>query len=173
MAESAYRYPFAVRWLHWLGAILVLVAYLTGESAEQEELASGAVNWHVLAGLGLLLLFLPRLLAKFWIRKPAVLQSSAAEVWMARTIQLALLLFVLVEPLLGVFAVWAEGQPLLIPLTSWQLPALLDFGPGAGETLEELHETVGNVFYAVIGLQVLAAFWHHFRRRDGVLRRML
>ena len=46
-------------------------------------------------------------------------------------------------------------------------------GAGAGELLEELHETVGNIFYAVIGVHVLASLWHHFVRRDAILRRML
>lgn len=174
MAESAYRYPLAVRWIHWLGAILVAVAYFTGESAEElEEVGTDAVNWHVLAGLGLLLLFVPRLLARLWVRRPPMPPSSVAGIWMARTVHLALLLFVVVEPLLGVLMVWAQGQSLAVPLTSWQLPPLVALGEGWEETLEELHETVGNVFYAVIALHVLAALWHHFIRHDDVLRRML
>jgi cytochrome b561 len=32
---------------------------------------------------------------------------------------------------------------------------------------------VGTIFYAIIGVHVLASFWHHFVRRDAVLRRML
>jgi cytochrome b561 len=35
-----------------------------------------------------------------------------------------------------------------------------------------VHGTVGNVFYAVIAVHALAALWHQFVRRDGVLRRM-
>ena len=49
---------------------------------------------------------------------------------------------------------------------------LVVLGEAWAETLEEAHETVGNVFYAVIALHTLAALWHQFVRRDGVLRRM-
>ena len=98
--------------------------------------------------------------------------SSTAARWTARAVQLSLLLFIVVEPLLGVLMAWAEGNAMPIPLTSWDLPALLVLG-GWEDTLEELHEDIGNLFYAVIGLHVLASLWHHFVRRDDVLRRML
>lgn len=174
MADDPYRYPAAVRWIHWLAAALVAVAYLTSESAEDlEELAAGAVNWHVLAGLGLMLLFVPRVIAHVWIRTPPPAGSSVAARWMARAVHLSLLLFIVVEPLLGVLMVWAEGSSVPIPLTSWDLPPLLVLGEGWEDTLEDLHEDIGNIFYAVIGLHVLASLWHHFVRRDDVLRRML
>lgn len=174
MTDRPYRYPAAVRWIHWLAAALVAVAYLTSESAEElEELAAGAVNWHVLSGLVLMLLFIPRLVAYLWIRRPPPTASSVAATLMSRAVQISLLLFVVVEPLLGVLMVWAEGHSLPIPLTSWDLPPLLALGEGWGDTLEDLHEDIGNVFYAVIGLHVLASLWHHFVRRDDVLRRML
>ena len=173
MADRPHRYPAAVRWMHWLAAVLVAVAYLTSESAEDlEELTAGAVNWHVLAGLGLMLLFVPRVMAHVWIRMPPPAGSSAAAKWMARAVHLSLLLFIVVEPLLGLLMVWAEGSPVPIPLTSWNLPPLLVLGEGWEDTMEDLHEDVGNIFYAVIGLHVLASLWHHFARRDDVLRRM-
>jgi len=36
-----------------------------------------------------------------------------------------------------------------------------------------MHGTVGDVFYWVIGLHIVAALWHHLMRRDDTLRRML
>lgn len=166
---TSFRYPGPVRWIHWLSVVLVAIAYLTAESAE--DLEDGGGQWHVLAGLVLLLMFLPRLLARLTAnRAPA--PASALETWSARLVHLALLLFVVVQPLLGVLMVWAEGQALPVPFTAWQLPPLVVLGQAWAETLEELHETVGNVFYAVIALHALAALWHQFVRRDGVLRRM-
>ena len=170
MATSIpFRYSVAVRWTHWLSVILVAIAYLTGESAE--DLRGGGGQWHVFAGLALLLLFVPRVLARLASQHPPV-PASAFEAWSARLVHVALLLFVVVEPLLGVLSVWAEGDALPVPFTSWQIPPLVVPGDAWGEVLEELHETVGNVFYAVIALHALAALWHQFIRRDGVLRRM-
>ncbi|WP_159015606.1 cytochrome b [Cognatiluteimonas profundi] len=170
MATSVpFRYPVIVRWIHWLSVALVAIAYLTAESAE--DLGGGGGQWHVLAGLALLLLFVPRLLARLG-GQHAPVPASAFEAWSARLVHIALLLFVVVEPLLGVLMVWAEGDPLPVPFTAWQIPPLIVLGEASGETLEELHGTVGNVFYAVIALHALAALWHQFVRRDGVLRRM-
>ncbi|MCM2337044.1 MAG: cytochrome b [Pseudomonas sp.] len=171
MATSIpFRYSAPVRWIHWLTVLLVATAYLTSESAE--ELGDGGGGqWHVFAGLALLLVFVPRLVARLASTHPPA-PVSRVEAWSARLAHVALLLFVFVQPLLGVLLVWAEGEGVPVPFTGLQLPPLLVLGEAWGESLEEVHETVGNVFYAVIALHALAALWHQFVRRDGVLRRM-
>lgn len=175
MIVESTRYPALVRWVHWSSVLLVLLAYLTGDAAEELQ-AGGAGQWHVLAGLLLLLLFLPRLagyaLRRRGIPTPIPEGGRAARI-AAATIHLALLLFVVVQPMLGILSLWAEDKAVPIPFTGFALQSMLAIGAGAGETLEELHETVGNVFYAVIAIHVFASLWHHFVRRDNVLRRML
>ena len=169
------RYPALVRWVHWSSVLLVLLAYLTGDAAEDVQ-SGGAGQWHVLSGLLLLLLFVPRLVGYALRRRgvpvPAQETGRAARI-AATTIHMALLLFVVVQPLLGILSLWAEGKALPIPFTAWAVPPMVSFGAGAGPALEDLHETLGNVFYAIIGIHVLASLWHHFVRRDAVLRRML
>lgn len=163
------RLPASLRTLHWLGVLFVLVGYLTGESMEDEAAASAA--WHVLSGAGLLLLVVPRL----WVhRRHRRELASAGAGWPERAARLgqwALLAFICVQPLLGVLALWSEGEAVPVPFTSWALAS--PFAGGFGDWPEELHETLGNLFYLVIGLHVAAALWHHFRLRDEVLRRML
>lgn len=169
-AVQRFRYPFAVRWIHWLGVAAITTAYLTGESAEDLTESGAGTNWHVLAGIGLVLLFVPRLVARLSVRRRPF--APGAEKWVAHTLQLALVLFMVVQPLLGVLAIWAEGQSLAIPFTGLQLAPMVQL-KGWGHSLEEMHETVGNVFYGVIAIHVLAALWHQFVRRDGTLQRML
>ena len=165
-----FRYPFAVRWIHWLGVAAIATAYLTSESAEDLMESGSGTNWHVVAGIGLVLLFVPRLLARLSVRRRP--HTSGTEKWVAGTLQLALLLFMVVQPLLGVLAVWAEGHSLPIPFTNLQLAPLVQLN-GWGQALEGAHETVGNIFYGVIAIHVLAALWHQFVRRDGLMQRML
>jgi superoxide oxidase len=175
MILESTRYPALVRWVHWTSVLLVLLAYLTSEAAEERQ-DGGAGEWHVLAGLLLLILFVPRLIGYVLRRRGVPLPGPGggpAVRIAAAMVHLALLLFVVVEPLLGIMALWAEGHAMPVPFTPWAVPPLLAMGAGAGALLEELHEVVGNIFYAVIGVHALASLWHHFVRRDGILGRML
>ena len=167
---KAYRYPPVVRVAHWLGVAAIATAYLTGESAEDLAEASPGGSWHVLAGIGLLLLFVPRVIARVSLRERP--PAAGPERWMAATLQLALLLFTVVQPMLGVLTVWSGGDPLPIPFTGMSVPPLVQLH-GWEHALGEIHETVGNVFYGVIAIHALAALWHQYVRRDGVLARML
>lgn len=172
MNVESTRYPALVRCIHWTSAGLVLLAYLTSESAEA---ASGA-NWHIFAGLLLLLLFplhlvalrLKRRASSSW-QKP----TRQAERLAAISIHGALFLFLVVQPVLGVLSLWGTGEPLPIPFTAVSVSSPLALDGAAGHTLEEMHEAVGTFFYAIIALHVLAALWHQFVRRDAMLRRML
>lgn len=170
-AVLQYRYPLALRWSHWLSVALIAIAYVSAESAEGRD--GSEVNWHVLAGLGVLLMLLPRLAARLWVHGSPHSPSSPIEKVVAHTVHLALLLFMAVQPLIGLLITWADGDPLTVPLLGVEIPPLLIVGEAREEALEELHEVVGNAFYGVIGLHVLAALWHQFVRRDDVLRRML
>ena len=73
----------------------------------------------------------------------------------------------------GLATAWIDGKTLYLPFTQVALPALLPTDPDLGHQLEELHGTIGEIFYWVIGLHILAALYHHFVRRDDALRRML
>jgi cytochrome b561 len=39
--------------------------------------------------------------------------------------------------------------------------------------LKEIHETIGNIGYFLVGAHALAALFHHFITRDDTLTRML
>lgn len=175
MALASMRHPALVRWVHWTSVLLVVAAYVTSEAAE-EAANGGPGQWHLLAGLLLLVLFVPRLAGYILRRRdgtqPVPDGGRAARI-AAATIHIALLLFVVVQPLLGILALWGQGQALPLPFTPWAVPPLLTIGDAAGEWFEEMHEAVGSVFYAVIAIHVLASLWHHFIRRDSILRRML
>lgn len=169
------KYAWPVRAIHWVAAALVLLAYATGELSEEiAEGESTGPDWHVFAGVSLLLLFVPRLLARMFTSVPPVAPPPPAwSAILSRLVLIALLAFVAVQPVLGVLSVWAEGRALEIPFIGASIPPMIALGEGAGDRLEDAHEALGNAFYAVIALHALAALWHHVLRRDNALRRML
>jgi cytochrome b561 len=102
--------------------------------------------------------------------------TPALPAWQAlpaKVLHLALYAFIVVMPLLGLATAWTDGKVLLIPFTDLAVPALLAPDKGLAHQLEDLHGTIGEIFYWVIGLHVLAALYHHWWRRDDTLRRML
>lgn len=180
MSTPRMHYSLSLRIIHWLTVVAILAAYLSSELGEGDEeggaIAAGtqAVNWHYIAGVVVLLLVVPRLVLRIYRRTPPIVPAQDAFTAMtARIVHLALYMFLIVEPLLGWLQVSYGGEQIVLPWLGWHLPALVHPNPQAKEMAEELHELIGNIFYAVIGLHVVAALWHHFIRRDNTLKRML
>ncbi len=172
------KYLPSQRWLHWLMAVLVLVVYLAitqrGVFPRGSDGRALMMQAHFWTGLLLFALVWWRL----WLRKrhpaPAAVPAlPRAQKIAGASLHVALYLFFIVMPLLGLATAWTDGKQLLLPLTATPLPALLAPDRTLAHTLQDLHETIGTIFYWVIGLHVAAALYHHFIRRDTVLVRML
>ncbi|HSR65432.1 MAG TPA: cytochrome b [Xanthomonadaceae bacterium] len=172
------RYRPALRRLHWLVALLVLAVYLLVEQRGLFPRGSGGraamMQGHFWVGLAILVLALWRLGLRARSTVPPI--TPALPTWQSvpsKVLHLALYLFLVAMPLLGLATAWSDGKVLLVPFTGVALPALLPENESLAHTLEELHETIGELFYWVIGAHVAAALWHHWGRRDDTLRRML
>lgn len=166
------------RRLHWLIAILVALAYLfieqRGLFARGTPARAAMVQSHFWTGLAVLLLSAWRIGLRWGRGVPAIVPTPAAwQAWSARLLHLSLYAFLVVMPLLGLATAWTDGKMLYLPFSDIVLPALLAPDPALAEQLEELHGSIGEFFYWVIGLHVLAALYHHWVRRDDTLRRML
>ncbi|NCT66058.1 MAG: cytochrome b [Rhodanobacteraceae bacterium] len=173
---STVRYAAGLRHLHWLIALLIVVAlvlielkgWLPRGSAER-----AAVKWaHTQFGLAVLLLMLPRMLVRLRASVPPI--SPAPPRWqdgLGKLIHLALYLLAFAVPLLGVAMMVAAGKPW--DLLGLPLPTLATPDEGLVKNLEELHETTGNVLMWLAIAHAAAALYHHFVQRDDTLRRML
>lgn len=172
------RYAPVLRRLHWLMALLVLAAYLLIEQRGLFPRGSSGraamMQGHFWAGISVFVLVWWRLLARRRFGAPAVTPAlDRATALAARLIHLALYAFFIVMPLLGLATAWSDGKQVMIPFAGVALPALLPENEALAHQLEDLHGAIGEAFYWVIGLHVLAAIWHHAFRRDDTLRRML
>lgn len=174
---SASRYSRGQRWLHWGMAGLVVVAYAAIEfrgGFERGTLARTLmVQTHFWAGLSVLALVLPRVLLRIRRGAPPITPALPAwQAWPARLLHLALYAFLLVQPALGLATAWTDGKEVMLPIANAVLPALLAPDEALAHSLEDLHGTIGEVFYWVIGLHIAASLYHHLLRRDDTLRRM-
>lgn len=179
MDQKITHYSRTARYTHWLTVLAIVLAYLLvdlgdGEGAEDSSSPSWMLQGHYLAGLAVLALLVPRILVRLRSPAPPIIPAPKAVISLvAHSLHLALYAFLLVQPVLGILQVNYAGQLVSLPWVDWSLPAVVGPDHAAHELVGEIHETIGEIFYWVIGAHILAALWHHFLVRDNTLRRML
>lgn len=112
-----------------------------------------------------------RLVTRLGGTTPAIV--PAPEAWEQRLAAIGhflLYVFMIGTPLLGWLTVSAQGEP--VAFMGWQLPLLLTKSEPIARQLKDVHETTANVGYALIGVHVVAALFHHYVRRDNTLALM-
>ncbi|HOV19189.1 MAG TPA: cytochrome b [Ottowia sp.] len=162
--------------VHWLTLLLLIAVYALIELRGIYPKGSAAHDlmktWHFMLGLTVFALVLVRLPLRLALHAPPI--TPALPAWqdhLAHAMHWALYGFLLVMPLLGWLTLSAKGQP--IPFFGLELPALIGPDKATAKNLEDIHELIGNVGYALIGLHAAAALWHHYVTRDDTLERML
>jgi cytochrome b561 len=175
-APSVRRYPALSIGLHWLSALAVVTAFAvawTRAALDEPGPRASLMALHQCAGILVLALLLVRVgtrLATFRAMAPSSLPRLMR--WAAAATHLALYALLLAQPLLGWALTNAHGHDVRLPGLP-PLPALVAADPDLADTLDSLHVGVAWVLAGGIVLHVLAALFHHFVRRDDVLRAML
>ncbi len=172
------RYSSKARWLHWLMAVLIVLAYTLilsrSEFGKGSELRMFVVQSHFWVGLLILALAFFRVAERRRHTPPGITPPLEGLLRTAATLSHYLLYaFLFAQPLLGLFTVLIEKGALPIPLTQLLIPSPFPVSDRFAESLEDLHKLLGSIFYYVIGLHVIAAIWHHFVRKDNTLKRMV
>ena len=173
---TAHRYACWTRRLHWLIAFAVAAALILIETRGWFERGSAlrdGIKWgHMQFGIAVLLLLVPRFVARLRDPRPAVFPPPPP--WqdaLGRLVHGALYLLLLAVPLLGVAMMATSGKPwdfLGLPLQGLAAP-----DTALSEDLEGLHETAGDVLMWLAIAHAVAGLAHHFLLRDNTLRRML
>ncbi|WP_458072128.1 cytochrome b [Rhodanobacter sp. BL-MT-08] len=176
--ESRSRYTAAARYLHWTVFALVLLAYVFINVCDffpkGSVLRTNIKAAHFTAGIAVLLLMLPRVMVRLRRGAPPIAPAlpHAIDVF-GKLTHLALYAFLVVQPILGIVTLQVGGKTVtLFGVTL--LPSFVGTPNSAlSHQLEDIHGTIGTIFYYVIGLHIAAALWHHFGRRDNTLKRIL
>jgi cytochrome b561 len=161
---------------HWLTLALLIGVYALIELRGIFPKGSGPheamKTWHFMLGLTVLGLVFIRLGLRLVFRAPPITPEPPTWLqFLATAMYVTLYVFLIVMPLLGWLTLSAKGKP--IPFFGLQWPALIAPDKALGESLEEIHETIGTIGYYLIGLHASAALFHHYFMRDNTLLRML
>lgn len=175
MRTSDAGYRPAAKLLHWLIALLVtaqfVVAFLMPHIGRNTK-PGGLVSLHFSLGVAIVAVMLVRWIHR--LRFPVPLEVPGApswERWAAHWMHIAIYLLLLVGPWLG----WASASAHNLPVTLFGLPLPALAAPKARWALQagDVHTWAMWALLALVTLHAVAALYHYFVRRDGVLQRML
>jgi cytochrome b561 len=163
------RYSKLMLTFHWLTAALVILAYLTSEGGA--GVRADPPLTHIILGLSVLLLTLPRLLGRLVGGVPPPLESTPVRMTRLARIGHGTLYFLLIAvPITGWLTVSRLG--LSIELLGFHLPSLTASVQGDPGPIANLHQVGGNLLLIIAGFHAAVALWHFFRLRDRTLQRM-
>src|SRR5580704_9781721 len=170
---SMARYGGAAMAFHWTAAVLIVVVGTLGllHDSWPRRTQSFWINIHVMIGLVLFALIIARL----WWRithRPPDLPPHVGEFSrrLSHPVHLLLYFLLLIIPIFGIVTFIYHGRIFDFGLFK------VDFGVKRNRAIfgptEDIHGYLAYALFALAGLHALAALWHHFVRRDGVLLRM-
>ena len=174
--RPAERYGRIAQLLHWLTAILVLVAFVYGPGGPEQRVYDPARDFdrhlHETLGSCVFALTLLRIVWRRFDTRPAPQPAGAAMALAARAMQAGLYLLLLAVPLTAVAGAWLQGHALAW-LGGIEIAPPLAESHALGTTLAALHGWLGDAIVWLAGLHALAALYHHVLLKDGVLTSML
>jgi cytochrome b561 len=166
------RYGAIAVTIHWLTAIIIILALASGFQAGNAIDAADKVGFlrlHIPAAIIVLLLTLFRIVWWwFFDRKPVPVTGS--PLWqerLARVVHIALYIVILGMITSGIGMIVLSGAgPNIFAGSVAPLPDFHDFPPRVP------HGLGANLLLALLAAHVGAALYHHFIRGDGLLWRM-
>lgn len=175
-ASAGPRHPAATVAIHWItvAAIVVAVAVMFVRDAVEDRLWR-QILLETHRQLGLLVLIAAG--ARIAIRLRKGLSDLAPDMaallrWAAKVAHFVMYGVLIALPLLGWALTSAHGISLKF-LGSIPLPKVLSADSELADTLTDYHVWLAWALLGLVVAHVSAAVWHHFVRKDGVLRAML
>lgn len=178
MSSTSDRYDRLTIALHWtigIGIILIAAAELIrGEFPKGSAMREGLKAIHNPAGTVVFVLVLLRIAWRFADQRPHGRPGAARwEAMAARAMHMAMYVMMIAIPLLGILFTFARGRSIDFGPFQVALPLQNVIPKAAMKVMRELHEFTGTAVLGLALVHALAALWHHYLRKDGVLLRML
>lgn len=174
---STHRYDPFSQSLHWITALVVIVAYAIGlgrEALPKGDVRTALLSLHMSLGMLVMALTFVRITWRLTFARPLEVRPrpvNPAEI-AAKLAHLGLYASMLAIPMIGLLSAWLKGR--LVSFFGLVLvPSPFALNPGFAKGLENAHELSGHLMMALAGLHAVAAIGHQFILRDGTLSRML
>lgn len=176
LKNSSTSYGSVAQFLHWLIALLVIGMLVMGyfmDDISDKAMKGQVFNAHKVIGVTILVLALLRAGWALINIKPALpFQTPLWQRWAVHLTHLGLYLGIIIMPLSGLIGAVSAGRPPHIGSLEIRLPIPQDKNT-AEFMFESIHEPLAIILILLITVHVAAALYHHFIKRDDILRRML
>lgn len=161
--------------LHWLIAILIIIAFVLGNIMVDMRISPAKLqyySYHKWLGVTVLGFVALRLISRLLSKAPPYpANMGKVQTHIANGTHILLYVLMFAVPLSGYFYTLAAGYP-VVYLGLFELPVLIGPNPEIKGSLKELHEILNNIMLVLVLLHVAAALKHHFYDKDGLLHRM-
>ncbi|WMJ71223.1 cytochrome b [Stenotrophomonas sp. 24(2023)] len=173
-AQTPSTFTALARALHWLMAVLIVAMLFIGVAMVSSIAARPAlIDLHRPLGIAILVLAILRLAYRLQHRPPALPADLPRwQVAAAHASHVLLYALMLAMPLIGWAMLSAGGYPIVLS-AGLQLPAIAPHDAALYAWLRSAHGWLAYLLFAVVMAHLGAALFHHWVRRDGVLRSML
>lgn len=167
---------------HWVTAIMVVAAFVLGPEHFGRLLRSGVdlgtqndLVWHETLGMAI---FVTTLLRLVWVVLRPTTPRVAMAAWMrwvSNAVHVGLWALMLALPLTALLTLGTEGAPLTLlgGVRVQELPFLANASWADFADWGEVHQFLGDAIIWLAGAHAVAALFHHFKLKDGVLASML
>src|SRR6185369_2437483 len=175
-AQSRARYSAIAQALHWVTAVLVLVAFIYGPGGSEQRAYSPARDFdrqlHETLGLCVFALVVMRVFWRTVDTRPGYPQSPRWMVVAAKAMHGALYVLLFALPITAIAGAWLEGHSLTL-LAGVEISPRLGLSHDMGVEIAALHTWLGDAILWLAGFHALAALYHHIMLKDDVLASML
>jgi cytochrome b561 len=166
------RYGAVAQSLHWMTAILVLIAFIYGPGGSEQRVYSAAKDadrqLHETLGLCVLVLTTLRLAWRLVDARPDPPEVARWLGMLSTFVRWLLYALLFAVPLTAISGAWLEGHPLTL-LGGIEIAGPVSAQHDTGARIANLHTWLGDTILWVAGFHALAGIVHHFVFRDSVL----
>lgn len=174
--NSYERYGAIHQLLHWVMGLSIIGLLAMGHFFKEAKAYLGEEQTYFLhKSLGITMLFLVafRIFWRFMNHEPNMPRTMGGfQIFLARLVHLLLYFGMIVMPLAG----WVMSNAAGYPVSLWgyyTLPVIVEKSKELGELAHEIHSLGGWAMIGAVSIHFLAALFHQFVQRDGLLLRML
>lgn len=173
--NTAERFGILTKFLHWSIAILFFVEYFLVYRREYFPKDSPEKLQYILLhkSFGVLILMLA-LLFIVWGHvgtRPVYASANKLEKIIAKSVHSLLYLVMLVQPLTGILMGLVGGRDIHF-FNIFTISQFAQKNEALGNILYELHVWDSYLIIGLVSLHIFAALYHHFIRKDDILKRM-